>query len=96
MAAVDLGQHGIRVNIIAAGWLSDERSKPILTEDGQLHTPEDIPLGTIGEPGDVGNLCCFLASPLSRYITGTVIPVDGGFLLTKSSAQTPYELNGGS
>ena len=94
MAAVDLGQYGIRVNIVAAGWLDDERSLPLLTENGQLHTPEDIPLRAIGQTQDVGNVCCFLASELSGYITGTVLPVDGGFLLTKSAAQTPYSTSG--
>ena len=39
---------------------------------------EDIPVGEYGKPEDVANLVCFLASPLARYITGTVIPVDGG------------------
>jgi 3-oxoacyl-[acyl-carrier protein] reductase len=39
---------------------------------------EDIPLGEYGQPEDLANLVCFLASPRARYITGTVIPVDGG------------------
>ena len=39
---------------------------------------EEIPLGEFGQPDDVANLIVFLASPLARYITGTVIPVDGG------------------
>ena len=35
-------------------------------------------IGEYGQPEDIANLVCFLASPLARYITGTVIPVDGG------------------
>ena len=38
----------------------------------------EIPIGEYGQPEDVAQLVCFLASPLARYITGTVIPVDGG------------------
>ena len=39
---------------------------------------QDIPVGEYGQPADIANLVCFLASPLARYITGAVIPVDGG------------------
>ena len=39
---------------------------------------EDIPVGEYGQPADIANLVCFLVSPLARYITGAVIPVDGG------------------
>ena len=38
----------------------------------------EIPVGRYGEPEDVAGLVCYLASPLAGYITGTVIPVDGG------------------
>ncbi|MBV8150783.1 MAG: SDR family oxidoreductase, partial [Candidatus Eremiobacteraeota bacterium] len=39
---------------------------------------EAIPVGEYDQPEDVANLVCFLAAPLARYITGAVIPVDGG------------------
>lgn len=90
MAAVDLGAHNIRVNIVAAGWLQDDWSQPLLTEAGQLRTESDVPLRRVGTPQTVGEACIFLASPLSDYITGAVLPVDGGYLLTKSEAQSPY------
>jgi 2-dehydro-3-deoxy-D-gluconate 5-dehydrogenase len=90
MAAVDLGSAGIRVNILAAGWVNSDWSHPLLNEAGKLHIPSDIPLNQAGTPEEVGAACCFLASPLSRYITGAILPVDGGYLLTKSEGKTPY------
>jgi 3-oxoacyl-[acyl-carrier protein] reductase len=42
------------------------------------HAAEEIPVGEYGQPEDLAVLAVFLASPLARYITGAVIPVDGG------------------
>ena len=90
MAAVDLATYGIRVNLVAAGWVEGEWAHPLLTEDGRMHIESDIPLGWVGAPRTVGEACCFLASSFSKYITGAIIPVDGGFMLTKSAGTTPY------
>jgi 3-oxoacyl-[acyl-carrier protein] reductase len=49
------------------------------TAERQKYESEDIPLGYFGSPEDVGNLVAFLSSSQAEYITGTVIPVDGGF-----------------
>jgi 3-oxoacyl-[acyl-carrier protein] reductase len=38
----------------------------------------EIPVGEYGQPDDIANLVCVLASPLARYVTGAAIPVDGG------------------
>ena len=90
MAAVDLAPHGIRVNVVATGWIEGEWSRPVLTPEGEMHTASDLPAGKAGSVQSVGAACCFLASPLARDITGAVLPVDGGFLLTKSAGKTPY------
>ncbi|MBC7871724.1 MAG: SDR family oxidoreductase [Chitinophagaceae bacterium] len=91
MAAVDLGPHGITVNIIASGWIESEWTKPYLYPVGRNTIQQGIPLGRIGTPQDVGNLCCFLASDLAAYITGVIIPVDGGYLLTPAEqGHSPY------
>lgn len=90
MAAVDCGQYGIRVNMVAMGWIKTESSEPYLTEDGRKFIKNGIPLGAVGEPEVIGDTCCFLISELSRYITGSVITVDGGYTLTRSEGQSPY------
>jgi NAD(P)-dependent dehydrogenase (short-subunit alcohol dehydrogenase family) len=89
MAAVDLAPHHITVNIIASGWLETAWYAPYLGE-GRPFVEKGIPLGAVGKPGDVGGLCAFLASDLAAYITGAIIPVDGGYLLTPGAGKSPY------
>ena len=90
MAAVDLAPHQIRVNVVASGWVDKNWSQDMVRTDGFMLTPEDIPMGNAGSTQSVGDACCFLVSSLSRYITGIILPVDGGFLLTKSAAASPF------
>ena len=75
----DVGRHGITVNCVPPGRIISEqilRNYP--PEFRERESREDIPVGEYGQPEDVANLVCFLASPRARYITGAVIPVDGG------------------
>jgi 3-oxoacyl-[acyl-carrier protein] reductase len=75
----EVGKHGITVNSVPPGRIISEqilRNYP--PEFRQRESEEDIPVGEYGQPSDIANLVCFLASPLARYITGAVIPVDGG------------------
>ncbi|HUC65719.1 MAG TPA: SDR family oxidoreductase [Stellaceae bacterium] len=75
----DVGRHGITVNSIAPGRIISEqilRNYP--PEDRKRFSETEIPVGEYGQPEDLAVLAVFLASPLARYITGTVIPVDGG------------------
>lgn len=89
MAAVDLAPYGITVNGIAAGWIEAEWTRPYLHEAGRAHVEAGIPLGRIGSPRDIGALAVFLASEAAAYITGALIPVDGGYTLTRSSGTAP-------
>ena len=77
--AIELGSRNIRCNVIAPGFIrtemTDNLSESII--DGWT---QNIPLNRPGESNDVANLCLFLASDLSSYITGQVINVDGGLL----------------
>jgi len=75
----DIGRHGITVNSIAPGRIMSEQIRRNYPEDERKRfSAAEIPLGAYGEPEDLANLAVFLASPRARYITGTVIPVDGG------------------
>jgi 3-oxoacyl-[acyl-carrier protein] reductase len=75
----ELGKHGITVNSIPPGRIMSEQILRNYTpEYRQWQARNEIPVGAYGEPEDIAQLVCFLASPLARYITGTVIPVDGG------------------
>src|SRR3954471_10124258 len=76
----EVGKHGITVNSIPPGRIiSEQILRNYSPEERKRGGEEDIPVGEYGQPEDIANLVCFLASPLARYITGAVIPVDGGF-----------------
>jgi 3-oxoacyl-[acyl-carrier protein] reductase len=75
----EVGRHGITVNSIPPGRiLSEQILRNYSPEYRQKQSEEEIPVGEYGQPADIANLVCFLVSPLARYITGAVIPVDGG------------------
>jgi len=75
----EVGKHGITVNSIPPGRIHSEQIMRNYTpEYRQWQAEHEIPVGRYGEPEDIANLVCFLASPRASYITGAVIPVDGG------------------
>ena len=75
----EVGRHGITVNSIPPGRIDSEQIRRNYSPEFRKQESEhDIPVGEYGQPEDIANLACFLASPRARYITGTVIPVDGG------------------
>jgi 3-oxoacyl-[acyl-carrier protein] reductase len=79
-AAKELAGKGIRVNAIAPGYIDTEMMRATAE---QIHrdTLANIAMGRIGTPADVAGVALFLASPLSQYVTGAVIGVDGGMLI---------------
>lgn len=76
-AAKELAEHAIRVNAIAPGMVGSDRFKAVLAEKFAQKI-NDIPFGRLAEPEEIAQLCLFLASDASMYITGQVIGVDGG------------------
>ena len=77
--ALELGSRNIRTNVIAPGFIETEMTEK-LTEETIKQWRNGIPLKRGGTVEDVANLCLFLASDSSSYITGQVINVDGGML----------------
>jgi 3-oxoacyl-[acyl-carrier protein] reductase len=75
----EVGRHGITVNCIPPGRIMSEQiERNYSPEFRKWQSDHEIPVGEYGQPEDIANLVCFLASPRARYITGAVIPVDGG------------------
>lgn len=81
--AIAYASDGIRVNAIAPGWIATpltqalqdnpERAKPIL---------DRTPLGRWGKPGDIAGAVTFLCSPAASFVTGIIMPIDGGYLIS--------------
>ncbi|TDX01588.1 SDR family NAD(P)-dependent oxidoreductase [Dinghuibacter silviterrae] len=78
--AIDLSPLGIRVNCIAPGFIRTDMSAKALDQDAERKQKvlSRTPMGNLGEPSDIGEAALFLCSEGARYITGVVLPVDGG------------------
>jgi NAD(P)-dependent dehydrogenase (short-subunit alcohol dehydrogenase family) len=76
--AREVAPDGIRVNAIAPGLIDTDISQGRLTDELKAVFVQSIPMGRIGQALDVARACLFLASPLSEYITGEVLDVNGG------------------
>jgi 3-oxoacyl-[acyl-carrier protein] reductase len=75
----EVGQHGITVNCIPPGRIMSEQIRRKYSPEFRAkQSAEEIPMGRYGEPEELAVLAVFLASPLAGYITGAVLPVDGG------------------
>ncbi len=74
-----VGQHGITVNCIPPGRIMSEQIRRKYSEEFRARqSAEEIPVGRYGEPEELAALAVFLSSPVAGYITGAVLPVDGG------------------
>jgi 3-oxoacyl-[acyl-carrier protein] reductase len=82
--AREVGPKGITVNTIAPGRIDTDRLAEVYAAGGRSREQDigQIPLGRLGSPAEIAQVVCFLASDQASYVTGAVIPVDGG--LTRS------------
>ena len=79
-AAAELAKYNICVNAIAPGYFYTELTQQVLeTEQFQKYAKEHIPMQRYGKEGELNGLAIFLSSEEASYITGTIIPVDGGY-----------------
>jgi len=81
--AIAYAPDGIRVNAIAPGWINTPLTKDLQNTPARNDAiMARTPLGRWGEPEDLAGGTLYLASPLARYVTGTVLVIDGGYLIT--------------
>jgi 3-oxoacyl-[acyl-carrier protein] reductase len=76
--ARELGPKGITVNSIAPGRIDTERIREVYPDGPNEDDLKTIPLRRLGTPREIADVVCFLASDRASYVTGSVIPVDGG------------------
>lgn len=79
-SALDLASLGIRVNAVAPGFIKTSMTKEVQEDENLLKMINGLtPLGHMGEPEDIANAVVFLASEGSKYVTGSILYVDGGW-----------------
>ena len=81
--AIAWAPQGVRVNAIAPGWVETALTAPLMA-DAAKHEAivARTPLGRWGKPEDIAGAAVFLASPAAAFITGVILPVDGGYSVT--------------
>jgi NAD(P)-dependent dehydrogenase (short-subunit alcohol dehydrogenase family) len=78
--AVEYGGSGIRSNAICPGLIATELTEELMSDaDLMQEWSKNYPIGRFGQPEDVAQACLFLASDESSFITGAILPVDGGY-----------------
>ena len=77
--ATELSAHRINVNAIEPGWIDTPGERSTFSEEVLAAEAEKLPWGRLGTPEDIGRAAAFLVSEAADYITGAILPVDGGF-----------------
>jgi NAD(P)-dependent dehydrogenase (short-subunit alcohol dehydrogenase family) len=81
--AIEWAKENIRVNAIAPGWIHTPMTQPVVDDPVRNRSiMERTPLGRWGNPEDLVGPALFLAGEAARFVTGVILPVDGGYLIT--------------
>lgn len=82
--AIEWGPEGLRVNAVVPGPIQGTEGMARLapTAQAQARVAAGVPLGRLGDPGDVAGACLFLGSEAAAYVTGAILPADGGWMQT--------------
>ena len=78
--ATEFSPHGVRVNAIAPGWIETDMVRRAFAGDPgrKARILARTPMGTLGQTNDIGWAAVYLASPAAKFVTGVILPVDGG------------------
>lgn len=88
--AVELFEHRINVNSVEPGWIDTPGERETYSEETMAAEARRLPWGRLGTPLDIGHAAAFLCSDEADYVTGTILPVDGGYRL-KHCREVPPE-----
>jgi NAD(P)-dependent dehydrogenase (short-subunit alcohol dehydrogenase family) len=81
--AIAYAEDGIRVNAIAPGWIATQLTQDLQNDEGRSAAiMARTPLKRWGKPEDLAGGVLYLSSPLASFVTGTVLPIDGGYLIS--------------
>ena len=78
--AREIGSRNITVNVVAPGFIDTDMTR-VLPDDQRQAMLDQVPLGRLGEGGDIASAVLFLASPAAAYLTGETLHVNGGMLM---------------
>ncbi len=84
--AIELAPHGVRANCVAPGAILTPRMEALFDEDRRKANDATVPMGHIGVPSDIAGAVLFLSAPISGFISGRTLVVDGGV-----DADFPYQ-----
>jgi glucose 1-dehydrogenase len=80
-AAIELAPHRIRVNIVHPGWIDTPGERKFFSEEQLEQGAENLPLGRLGTPAEIGRAICYTLSEDAAYMTGSTLLIDGGVSL---------------